>query len=83
MRVYGYVDEIRDLGGIKFFKLNTPYCEDYDRYSEVLLAKYVKEKNDSDFFPVNKFPFAVKPFCLMKIDETPEWARSVDLVQRH
>ncbi|MCX8178869.1 MAG: aspartate--tRNA(Asn) ligase [Candidatus Aenigmarchaeota archaeon] len=59
-----------------------PYGEDYDRESEVLLAKYVKEKYDSDFFFVNRFPFAVKPFYVMKIDETPEWARSVDLVYK-
>ncbi len=54
--------------------------EDYDRESEVLLWKHVKEKYGSDFFFVNKFPFAVKPFYVMKDDET--YARSVDLLYK-
>lgn len=57
-----------------------PFGEDYDRESEVLLAKYVKEKYKSDFFFVNRFPFKAKPFYVMKVDEEPQWARSVDLI---
>ncbi|MCD6403699.1 MAG: aspartate--tRNA(Asn) ligase [Nanoarchaeota archaeon] len=56
------------------------FGEDYDRESEVLLWKHVKEKYGSDFFFVNKFPFAVKPFYVMKDDET--YARSVDLLYK-
>ena len=56
--------------------------EDYDRESEVLLWKYAKKKYDCDFFFVNRFPFKVKPFYVMKVDEDPEWARSVDLVYK-
>ncbi|TAL47348.1 aspartate--tRNA(Asn) ligase, partial [archaeon] len=55
-----------------------PVGEDYDRESEALLAKYVMEKHKSEFFFVNKFPFAVKPFYVMKDEGTP-WARSIDL----
>jgi aspartyl-tRNA synthetase len=54
--------------------------EDYDRESEKLLAEYVKEKYKTDFFFVNRFPFKVKPFYVMKVDDDPLWARSVDLV---
>ncbi len=56
--------------------------EDYDRESEVLLWKYVKEKYKSDFFFVNRFPFAVKPFYVMRVDEDPIWARSVDMIYK-
>ncbi|MCD6457329.1 MAG: aspartate--tRNA(Asn) ligase [Thermoproteales archaeon] len=59
-----------------------PYGEDYDRESEILLWKYVKKKYDNDFFFVNRFPFAVKPFYVMRVDEEPFWARSVDLLYK-
>ncbi len=59
---------------------NIEFSEDYDRESEQLLAKYVMEKYGNVFFFVNRFPFKVKPFYVMKIDEEPAWARSVDLV---
>jgi len=57
-----------------------PAGEDYDRESEALLATYVKERYGSDFFFVNRFPFKVKPFYVMRVDGEPEWARSVDMV---
>lgn len=58
------------------------YGQDYDRESEVLLWKYVKEKYKTDFFFVNRFPFAVKPFYVMRVDEDPQWARSVDIIYK-
>jgi len=58
------------------------FGEDYDTESERLLGKYVKEKYKSDFFFVNKFPFSVKPFYVMKVDNDPQWARSVDLIYK-
>ncbi len=58
------------------------YGKDHDWESEQLLAKYVKKKYNSEFFFINRFPFAVKPFYVMKFDEDPMWARSVDLVYR-
>jgi aspartyl-tRNA synthetase len=59
-----------------------PFGEDYDRESEKLLGEYVKKKYKTDFFFVNRFPFAAKPFYVMKFDEDPQWARSVDLMFR-
>ena len=44
-----------------------------------MLGKYAKEKYDSDFYFINRFPSKVKPFYVMKVDEEPEYARSVDL----
>ena len=58
------------------------YGEDYDRESEKLLWKYVRENYDTDFFFVNRFPFKVKPFYVMRVDEEPFWARSVDLIYK-
>ncbi|MBI2547182.1 MAG: aspartate--tRNA(Asn) ligase [Candidatus Aenigmarchaeota archaeon] len=54
--------------------------EDLNRESEETLSDYVKEKFKSDFFFVNKFPFAVKPFYVMRADDRSEWARSIDMV---
>lgn len=59
-----------------------PFGEDYDRESEVSLAKHVKEKYGHDFFFVNRFPSAVKPFYVMRVDDEPQWARSVDMVYK-
>lgn len=58
------------------------YGSDYDWEAEALLAKYVKEKYNSDFFFVNRFPSAVKPFYVMKSDEDPTFARSVDMIYK-
>jgi aspartyl-tRNA synthetase len=62
------------------FGKKIPFGEDYDKESEELLAKYVKEKYKSDLFFINRFPFKVKPFYVMRVDDEPEWARSVDLI---
>ncbi|MDI6806391.1 MAG: aspartate--tRNA(Asn) ligase [Candidatus Aenigmarchaeota archaeon] len=64
----------------KEFDKKIPYGEDYDRESEKLLGEYVKRKYKSDFFFVNRFPFKAKPFYVMRVDEDPRWARSVDLI---
>ncbi len=64
------------------FGKKIPFGEDYDRESEAILANYVKEKYKCDFFFVNRFPFKVKPFYVMRVDEEPQWARSVDLVYK-
>jgi aspartyl/asparaginyl-tRNA synthetase len=42
----------------------------------------VREKYGSDFFFVNRFPSKMKPFYVMKVDEEPEWTRSVDLIYK-
>ncbi len=56
------------------------FGEDYGRDNEEALGEYVKKKFKSDFFFVDRFPFAVKPFYVMRVDEDPQWARSVDLI---
>lgn len=66
-------DILKELGE------NVPRGEDLNRAAERKLGEYVKQKYKSDFFFVNKFPFKVKPFYVMR---DGEWARSVDLVFR-
>ncbi len=54
-----------------------PFEEDISREDELLIFNYVKEHYDSDFFFINRFPFKVKPFYVMKDDNI--FARSYDL----
>ena len=56
--------------------------EDYNKQGEAALGRYVKEKHGADFFFVDKFPYAIKPFYVMRFDNEPEWARSVDLIYK-
>lgn len=57
-----------------------PEGEDLNRDAEEALGKYVKEKFKAEFFFVNRFPSAIKPFYVMRVDEEPKWARSIDLM---
>ncbi len=60
----------------------TEHGKDYNSEEEKALGDYVKKKYNSDFFFVNHFPFNVKPFYVMRVDEDPQWARSIDLIYR-
>jgi len=69
-------------GTLKGLGHELPADHDLDRESERLLAEHVKEEFDSDFFFINRFPSAVKPFYVMHVDEDPRFARSVDMVYK-
>src|SRR3989344_51713 len=56
------------------------FGDDIDREAEKILAEHVKEKHKTDCFFINRFPSKVKPFYVMRVDEEPQWARSVDFV---
>ncbi len=56
------------------------FGDEPDREGEMLLFEYVKKKHNHEFYFLNRFPFKKKPFYVMRVDEDPEWARSVDLV---
>ncbi len=56
--------------------------EDYDKKGEIALGEYAREKYKSDFVFINRFPFAVKPFYVMRVDEDPTYARSTDLLYK-
>ena len=72
--------EVYDI--LKEYGKVVPFGEEPDREGESILAKHIKEKSKSDFFYMNRYPFAVKPFYVMRVDDDPRWARSVDLVYR-
>ncbi len=55
---------------------------DLNREAEDLLAAHVRKEYDNDFFFINRFPFAIKPFYVMRVDEEPKYARSVDLIYK-
>ena len=59
-----------------------PRNQDIDDPSLRALAGEVKKETGSDFFFLNRFPSAVKPFYVMRVDEDPAFARSVDLVYK-
>ena len=59
-----------------------PVGSDLDKEGETILSKYVREKYKSDAFFINRFPSKVKPFYVMRLDDDPQWARSVDFVYR-
>lgn len=56
--------------------------EDIDEPSQRELGKHVKETTGSDFFFLNRFPSATKPFYVMRVDDDPAYARSFDLVYK-
>jgi len=49
---------------------------------ESILARYVREKHKAEAFFINRYPSKIKPFYVMRVDEEPQWARSVDLLYR-
>ncbi len=55
---------------------------DLDKEAETRLCEYVREKHKTDAFFISRFPFKVKPFYVMRFDDDPQWARSVDFVYR-
>ncbi len=56
-----------------------PHGQDLDAEANKAFGDFVKKKYKCDFYFFNRFPSAIKPFYVMKVDEQPEYARSVDL----
>jgi aspartyl-tRNA synthetase len=59
-----------------------PYGNDVGKEGEGILAKHVREKHKAEAFFINRYPSKIKPFYVMRVDEEPQWARSVDFVYR-
>ncbi|MEK6973748.1 MAG: aspartate--tRNA(Asn) ligase [Nanoarchaeota archaeon] len=55
------------------------YGQDLDAEAEKIMHDYVKKKYNSEFYFFNRFPFKIKPFYVMRVDNEQEWARSIDL----
>eukprot|EP00128_Syssomonas_multiformis_P016096 Colp12_sorted_trinity150504_noHs@30061 len=58
-----------------------PY-EDLSTANEKLLGKLVKAKYDTDFYILDKFPLAVRPFYTMPDPNKPGYSNSYDLFMR-
>lgn len=72
--------EIYDI--LKDLKVKIRVGEDLTKGSEEALAEYIGDEYGGEFFFINRFPFNVKPFYVMRVDEDPKWARSVDFIYK-
>ncbi|KAG8550710.1 hypothetical protein GDO81_022540 [Engystomops pustulosus] len=50
--------------------------EDLSTPNEKLLGRLVKEKYDTDFYILDKYPLAVRPFYTMPDPQDPTWRKS-------
>ncbi len=53
-----------------------------DAEGEVLFSQYVKEKHNSDFVFLTRYPVSKRPVYTMPVEEEPELTRSFDLLFR-
>lgn len=56
--------------------------EDLSTENERLLGKLVKDKYDTDFYILDKFPLAIRPFYTMPDAEDPRYSNSYDFFMR-
>ncbi|CAH3190956.1 unnamed protein product, partial [Porites evermanni] len=70
------VDMLREAG------VEMNYDEDLSTPNEKLLGKLVKQKYDTDFFILDKYPLCVRPFYTMPDPHNPEWSNSYDMFMR-
>merc|ERR1711963_781151 len=56
--------------------------EDLSTPNEKLLGRLVKAKYDTDFYILDKFPLAVRPFYTMPDPENYKWSNSYDMFMR-
>lgn len=56
--------------------------EDLSTENEKLLGKLVREKYDTDFYILDKFPLAVRPFYTMPCPEDARYSNSYDFFMR-
>lgn len=81
------VPEIKNIPAVTFFEAldilgKAHYQADLDPQDEIGLCEYVKEKYDSDFVFVEKFPSAKRPVYAKDSPEDPKLAESFDLLFR-
>lgn len=56
--------------------------EDLSTPNEKLLGRLVKAKYDTDFYMLDKFPLAVRPFYTMPDPNNPKYSNSYDMFMR-
>jgi aspartyl-tRNA synthetase len=70
------IQMLRDNG------VDLPELEDLNTEHEKLLGKLVREKYDTDFYILDKFPLAIRPFYTMADPNEPEYSNSYDFFMR-
>ncbi|PIA58381.1 hypothetical protein AQUCO_00500359v1 [Aquilegia coerulea] len=71
--------------GVKMLQeagLNIDCTKDLSTKAEKMLGKLVLEKYDSDFFILDRFPMAARPFYTMPCDTDPMFSNSFDVFIR-
>lgn len=71
--------------GVRLLQENGVQMSDEDDLStpsEKLLGRLVKQKYDTDFFILDKFPLAVRPFYTMPDPKDKKWSNSYDMFMR-
>ncbi|XP_065839423.1 aspartate--tRNA ligase, cytoplasmic-like [Oscarella lobularis] len=56
--------------------------DDLSTPNEKLLGRLVKEKYDTDFYMLDKYPLAVRPFYTMPDPHSKKWSNSYDMFMR-
>ena len=56
--------------------------EDLSTPNEKLLGRLVRQKYDTDFYILDKFPLAVRPFYTMPAPDNPDYTNSYDVFIR-
>jgi tRNA synthetases class II (D, K and N) len=56
--------------------------EDMSTPNEKLLGRLVKAKYDTDFYMLDKFPLAIRPFYTMPDPNNPKYSNSYDMFMR-
>lgn len=59
-----------------------PYTEDLSTENEKFLGKLVREKYNTDFYILDKFPLEIRPFYTMPDAEDPTFSNSYDFFMR-
>ncbi len=59
-----------------------PYGSDLDTESERILGEYAKKEYNSDFVFVTEYPWKVRPFYTMRIENDDQWTYGFDLLFR-
>lgn len=73
--------EVGDYDDLRYYKLFIFYIL-FSTPHEKLLGKLVKEKYHTDFYILDKYPLAIRPFYTMPNPFDDKWSNSYDMFMR-
>lgn len=79
LKIFRYPDAIRLL---REHNVEIGDEEDLSTPVEKFLGKLVKEKYKTDFYILDKYPLAVRPFYTMPDPDNPRYSNSYDMFMR-